>query len=161
MYEIGEFVVHPGQGVCRVVSIAQEPSPAYKLLPISGRNPMMIVYPMSCEGQLRPVLSAAEAEHLIEMYPTMEVDGYTDRSAILEEKHFKQVMKHGTCADIMRIAKTFKERIADVEAMNKKPPVVYERILKEARSRSLEELMCALDETDDEVEARFTAVLRA
>ena len=42
-----------------------------------------------------------------------------------------------------------------MRACNKKPPVVYERILKQARERSLAELAVALDVTPDDVSVMF------
>lgn len=159
MYEIGDFIVHPGQGVCQVEGVEENPTPVYHLMPVRGRNPILIKYPVASEANLRPVVSAEEAESLIEGFPTLEPDEFTDRSAVLEEKHFKAVIRHGSCLDIMRIAKTFTQRIAAVEAAHRKAPVIYERILKEARERSMEELTCALDESEDEVSARFQAVL--
>lgn len=158
MFNIGEFIVHPGQGVCRVEAIEEGDMPAYKLMPVNGRNPMMIVYPIASEGNLRPVLSAEEANHLIDGYPSMDLDQFHDRSAVLEEKHFKQVIRHGSCEDVIRIAKTFQERIKAVEANHKKPPVIYERIFKEAKERSMEELSVALDQSEEELTARFETV---
>ena len=49
-------------------------------------------------------------------------------------------MRQGTCLDSVRIAKTFRVRIDELASRNKKPPVAYERILKEARERSSVEL---------------------
>ena len=55
----------------------------------------------------------------------------------------------------MAVVKTFRERIAEVRARNKKPPVAYERILKQARDRSLAELSVALDMSPEDVVALF------
>ena len=54
--------------------------------------------------------------------------------------------------------KTFRTRIAEVKARNKKPPVAYERILKQASERSLSELAVALDSTPDDVRVLFEDV---
>lgn len=159
MYQIGDYIVHPGQGVCCVEAVEGGDSPVYHLMPTHGRNPMLIKYPVASEANLRPVLSADEAASLIESYPDMELDPFTDRSAVLEEKHFKKVIRHGSCSDVVRIAKTFRSRIDSVEANHKKAPVIYERIYKEACERSLEELSCALDITEDEISARFQGAL--
>lgn len=155
MFTVGEYIVHPGQGVCKVEGVEDNPTAVYKLMPISGRNPMLISFPVANESRLRPILSADEAESLIEHYPSMTVDDFTDRSNALEEEHFKAQIKRGTCRDSMRIVKTFRQRIDHVKASNKKPPVVYERILKEARERSLSELAVALDSTPEDVAERF------
>lgn len=155
MYHVGEYIVHPGQGVCKVDEIVQEPQETYLLLPVGVRHPMRISFPVSSEARLRPVLSRGEAEALIGEYPHMDVDTFTERSAALEEEHFKKKIRTGTCRDSVCVVKTFRRRIAEVRARNKKPPVVYERILKQARERSLAELAVALEITADDVRAIF------
>lgn len=155
MYQIGEYIVHPGQGVCKVDEIVSEPQETYMLLPVSSRNPLRISFPVASEDRLRPVLSAAEAQQLIDEYPEMVPDSYTERSMALEEEHFKNTIRRGTCRDSVRVVKTFRQRIADVKARNKKPPVAYERILKQASERSLAELAVALQMTPDDVRVLF------
>ncbi len=155
MYSVGEYVVHPGQGVCKVEDIVQSPQEVYQLLPIGQRNPMRISLPVTMEDKLRPVLSHDEALEIIEQYPTMSVDGFVGRSNALEEEHFKEEIRYGTCRDSVRIVKTFRQRIAQTRARNKKPPVVYERILKQASQRSLDELAVALEMSTDDVRMLF------
>lgn len=155
MYQAGEYIVHPGQGVCIVDEIVAEPQETYMLLPVGTRNPMRISFPVASESRLRPVLSRGEAEALIGEYPQMDVDDYTERNMSLEEEHFKNQIRTGTCRDSVRVVKTFRKRIADVRSRNKKPPVVYERILKQASERSLAELAVALESTPDDVRALF------
>ena len=155
MYQVGEYIVHPGQGVCKVDEIVDQPQETYMLLPVGARHPMRISFPVASEGRLRPVLTKAEAEELIGEYPQMDVDGFTERSAALEEEHFKNQIRRGTCRDSVRVVKTFRKRIAEVRARNKKPPVAYERILKQASERSQAELAIALDVTPDDVRLLF------
>ena len=155
MYQVGEYIVHPGQGVCKVDEIVDQPQETYMLLPVGARHPMRISFPVASENRLRPVLTKAEAEELIGDYPQMDVDGFTERSAALEEEHFKNQIRRGTCRDSVRVVKTFRKRIAEVRARNKKPPVAYERILKQASERSLAELAIALDVTPDDVRLLF------
>ena len=159
MYSVGEYIVHPGQGVCRVEGLVQEPREVYQLLPIGQRHPMRITYPVALEENLRPVLSHDEAVAIIEQYPTMSVDTFVAKSNALEEEHFKQEIRHGSCEDSVRIVKTFRRRIAETRARNKKPPVVYARILKQASQRSLEELSVALEMTTDDVRMLFESKL--
>lgn len=155
MYQVGEYIVHPGQGVCKVGEIVSEPQETYLLEPVGSRHQMRISFPVASEGRLRPVLSEAEAKELIDEYPQLDPDDFTERSAALEEEHFKNQIRRGTCRDSVRVVKTFRKRIAEVRARNKKPPVVYERILKQASERSLSELAIALGVTPDDVRALF------
>ena len=158
MYEIGEYIVHPGQGVCLVEDVVDNPSATYQLLPVGQRHPMRISFPVASESRLRPVLSHEEAEDIIAQYPTMQVDEFTNKSNALEEEHFRDEIRLGSCRDSVRVVKTFRTRIAEVKARNKKPPVAYERILKQASERSLSELAVALDSTPDDVRVLFEDV---
>ena len=158
MYEIGEYIVHPGQGVCLVEDVVDNPSATYQLLPVGQRHPMRISFPVASESRLRPVLSHEEAEDIIAQYPTMQVDEFTNKSNALEEEHFRDEIRLGSCLDSVRVVKTFRTRIAEVKARNKKPPVAYERILKQASERSLSELAVALDSTPDDVRVLFEDV---
>ena len=155
MYQVGEYIVHPGQGVCRVDEIVSEPAETYMLLPVGARHPIRISYPVASEGRLRPVLSKSEAEALIGEYSHMGTDDFTERSVALEEQHFKDKIRRGTCRDSVCVVKTFRKRIAEVRSRNKKPPVAYERILKQASERSLAELAVALNVTVDDVRVLF------
>ena len=155
MYAIGEYLVHPGQGVCRVEDVTEGPRAVYQLLPVGKRHPVHISFPVANEARLRPVLSRSEAEDIIERYPAIEVEQFQARNNALEEEHYRNEMRQGSCLDSVRIAKTFRVRIADLSARNKKPPVAYERILKEARERSCAELAVALDITPDDVAVLF------
>ena len=153
MYAVGEYVVHPGQGVCRVEEITAEPAASYQLLPITQRHSMRISFPVSSEDRLRPVLTPDEAARIIDSYPDIAVDDFSAKSSSLEEEHFRAEIRQGTCLDSVRIVKTLRSRIADVRAHNKKPPVAYERVLKHASERSLSELAVALGTSVEDVKA--------
>ena len=155
MYAIGEYLVHPGQGVCRVEDVTQGAQAVYQLLPVGKRHPVHISFPVANEGRLRPILSRDEAQRLIDEYPTIQVEEYRARNNSLEEEHYKNEMRQGSCRDSVRIVKTFRARMADLSSRNKKPPVAYERILKEARERSLSELAVALGCTPEDVAVLF------
>ena len=88
---------------------------------------------------------------------SMEPESFQARNNSLEEEHYRNEMRQGSCLDSVRIAKTFQLRIEELSSRNKKPPVAYERILKQARERSLLELAVALDSTPEDVELLFRA----
>ena len=136
MFEIGQHVIHPGQGVCTVTGFTEDVA-----------HPMIL---------LRAKSGHAET-HL--MYPL--VDSFTERNSALEETHFKQQLKLGA-PETVRVAKTMRHRIAEAEAHGKKPSSYYSRMLKEARRRTLEELSVALGADEDAVEERFKeAIIQA
>lgn len=157
MFAKGEYVVHPGQGVCQVADVVEKPDGVYKLAPVGQRRPIIISFPIASEDRLRPVLTESEAKDLIDEYLSIELDEHTERSGALEEEYFRGQIRQGSCRDSVKIAKTFRARIAQAVEECRKPPVAYDRILKEATSRSLSELAIALDLAPDEVAELFAA----
>ena len=141
MYKVGQYVVHPGQGVCKVEAIEDDPQATYMLMPVGGRHPMRISFPVASEGRLRPVIGRKQAEQIIGEYTELP----------LEEERFKTELRRGSCRDAVRIAKTLRTRIEQVRASNKRPPVAYERIFKQASERSLQELAVAMGVSEDDV----------
>ena len=154
MFNIGEHVIHPGQGVCTVTGFEDSPAPMLVLEASCGRGRTRLLYPVAQSDRLHPAISREDALALIEHYDELECDTFTERNASLEEAHFKGMLKHGA-PDTVRVAKTMRARIAEAEARDKKPSSYYARVLKEARRRSLAELACALETLEDEVERMF------
>jgi RNA polymerase-interacting CarD/CdnL/TRCF family regulator len=156
MFQIGEHVVHPGQGVCTVVGFKDAPSPMIELEAHSGHAKTKLLYPVAQADRLHLCIGKDQAEELLSDYDAIECDSFTERNSSLEETYFKQLIKEGAPATI-RVAKTMRARISDAEARGKKPSSYYTRILKEAHRRSVEELAVALDVSEDDVEERMQA----
>lgn len=158
MFNIGEHVIHPGQGVCTVMGFKKDtPTPMILLEAKQGHSKTILMYPESQAGRLHPTISHDEAEALLAGYDELACDDFTERNSSLEETHFKQELKKGAPATV-RVAKTMMARIRDAESHDKKPASYYSRVLKEARSRSIEEFAVALGVSTDEAEERFVAV---
>ena len=134
MFEIGEHVIHPGQGVCTVTGFDDNgPAPMIVLESKQGHAKTRMLYPVAQSDRLHPTVTREEAQRT------------------LEESHFKQLLKQGAPAT-GRVAKTMRHRIAEAERRDKKPSSYYMRVLKEAHRRSVEELAVALEVTEDEIE---------
>ncbi len=161
MFEIGQHVIHPGQGVCTVMGIRNDtPSPMLVLHTKSGRAETHMLYPVAQEDRLHQIISRNEAQDLLDHYGDIELDSFTERNSSLEETHFKQQLKLGA-PETLRVAKTMRHRIAEAEERGKKPSSYYNRVLKEAHRRSLEELAVALGLTEETCEKRFDEALHA
>ena len=158
MFNIGEHVIHPGQGVCTVMGFKKDtPQPMILLEARQGHAKTILMYPESQVERLHPTISRDTAEELLNGWADLECDDFTERNSSLEETHFKQELKKGAPATV-RVAKTMIARIHDAESRDKKPASYYSRVLKEARRRSIEELAVALDVSLEEAEERFSAV---
>lgn len=160
MFDIGEHIIHPGQGVCTVVGYEEGPSPMIVLEAKSGHAKTRLMYPVSQLSRLHRCIPKEEAEELIADYDALECDPFTERNSSLEESYFKQQLKLGA-PETLRVAKTMRRRIREAEARSKKPSSYYMRILKEAKRRSVEEFAVALDVSEEDADARLSAAAAA
>ena len=161
MFEIGQHVIHPGQGVCTVVGFRDDtPQPMVLLEAKQGHAQTILMYPVAQADRLHAAISREDAENLLANYADLECDTFTERNSSLEESHFKQQLKLGA-PETVRIAKTMIKRIQDAEAADKKPSSYYMRVLKEAKRRSIEEFAVALGVSEDDAEHRLAAAQAA
>lgn len=152
MFEIGEHVIHPGQGVCTVTGYDdQGAAPMIVLECKQGHAKTRMLYPVALTDRLHPTVSREEAQAIIDNYDAIECDPFTERNSSLEESHFKELLKQGAPATVC-VAKTMRHRIHEAERRSKKPSSYYARVLKEAHRRSVEELAVALDCTEEHIE---------
>lgn len=155
MFEIGEHVIHPGQGVCTVTGYDNAgTAPMIVLECRQGHAKTRMHYPVSQLDRLHATVSREEAQHIIDNYDALECDPFTERNSSLEETHFKQLLKQGA-PETVRVAKTMRHRIQEAVRHDKKPSSYYARVLKEAHRRSIEELAVALDISEEEMESIF------
>ncbi len=161
MFEIGEHVIHPGQGVCTVTGYDDAgAAPMIVLECRQGHAKTRMLYPVSQLDRLHATVSREQAQDIIDNYDAMECDPFTERNSSLEESHFKQLIKQGA-PETVRVAKTMRHRIQEAELHDKKPSSYYARVLKEAHRRSVEELAVALDVTEEELEELIAKNLEA
>lgn len=161
MFEVGEHVIHPGQGVCTVMGIDESsPTPMIILECKQGHAKTRMLYPLSQSARLHPAIDRELAERLLSDYDALECDSFTERNSSLEEQHFKQLIKQGA-PETMRVAKTMRRRIRSAEARGKKPSSYYTRVLKEAHKRIVEELAVSIGCTEEEIEARISELSSA
>ena len=160
MFKVGEHIIHPGLGVCTVVGYEDGSKPMIVLQAKSGHALTRMLYPRSQEARLHAIVSADEAEALIEGYPQMECDPFRERNSSLEEAYFKKRLKLGA-PETVRVAKTMRTRIEAARKRAKKPSSYYARILKEAHRRGVEELAAAIDVDEQTIEDRIEAAISA
>lgn len=157
-YAAGEYVVHPGQGVCLISGIvertvttgAAEGAPGhaesallYQMSPVADER-VSISYPVSKEDALRPVMSEREARELVEEGPSLPSDPFDAPQSWTVRDHFTDVLRRGGCREALAVAKAMHERMHAAEAQGRRPKACYVRLFNDARERMRDELACAL-----------------
>jgi CarD family transcriptional regulator len=164
-YAAGDYVVHPGQGICAVADVVEregadgETVTEYELRPVI-QNRLHIWFPVANEDQLRLPIGREEALELIRELPEMEDDPFDSEAVWRLEEHFSNGLRRGSCREALRCALTIRHRVERVHTSGRGPRLCYERLNRTAGRRVLAELGVALGVSDEEVVALATATWR-
>lgn len=156
MYKIGDYVVKPSSGVCRVDNIMHLDMSGvdrnrlyYLLVPVNDENGK-IYYPVdSSAQQIRKVMTSQEAYELIERIPDIqEISISNDK---LREQKYREVVKGIEPESLLSIIKTTYLRKKNRLEKGKKNTVADENYLNLAEKMLFSELCLVLGKEKDEV----------
>lgn len=156
MYKIGEYIVKPSSGVCRVDNIMHLDMSGidrnrlyYLLVPVNDENGK-IYYPVDSEAQqMRKVMTSQEAYELIERIPDIpEISISNDK---MREQKYKEVSKSIEPESLLSIIKTTYLRKMGRLEKGKKNTVADENYLNLAEKMLFSELCLVLGKNKDEV----------
>lgn len=156
MYKIGDYVVKPSSGVCRVDNIMHLDMSGvdrnrlyYLLVPVNDENGK-IYYPVdSSAQQIRKVMTSQEAYELIERIPDIqEISISNDK---LREQKYREVVKSIEPEALLSIIKTTYLRKKNRLEKGKKNTVADENYLNLAEKMLFSELCLVLGKEKDEV----------
>lgn len=155
MYQPGDMVIYGSTGVCRVKEVTAqkfqkgEDKLYYALEPLYQDG--VIYTPVDTKVFMRPVITEAEAETLIDQIPTMEASAYHNSVLRELEEHYAGYLKSHECGDLIELAMSIYTKKQDLEARHRKFGAVDERFMKRAEDLLYGELAVALQIEKDQV----------
>ncbi len=164
MYSIGDYVVYGTRGVCQVTDIGPVGIESmdltrdyYNLQPVYSTSNNIFCPVDNTKVIIRPILSEAEANALIDSIPELEsIEVIIDKQ---REATYKECFATCDCKELIRIIKTIYYR--RIERMNegKKITALDERYFKLAEDNLYGELALSLGATRQEISSRISAQL--
>lgn len=156
MYEIGDFVVKAGNGICRVeeitkldISLATKDKKYYMLVPIEEAKTKLYI-PVDKENNgIRRVMTKEEAEDLVGEIPQIEEAWIADDKQ--RETRYKEIIHRGEPRELVSVIKSMYTRKQKRSAMGKKSTSVDERFFKLAESNLYAEFAFALGERKEDM----------
>lgn len=152
MYQVGELVVYGAEGVCRVAAIgplemrgAQKGTDYYTLTPLYGAGKIFI--PVDTNVSIRPVMTRAEAEALIDRIPEIPEEVYENNNPRLLNEHYQALLKSYDCVDLVRLIRAIYAKGQRGRRLGQ----VDERTFKKAEEMLHGELAAALGIPPDQV----------
>ena len=151
MYQTGELVVYGTTGVCRVEQVTQPEGPGknsgkqyYLLKPLQQDG---IIYTPVEEGKvpIRPIMSAAEAEALIDLIPSIQAEAVYAPTLQALSQHYQAVLRTSDCEAVLRLTMSIYRKQQAALEKNRRLGMVDERYMKQAERLVHGELAAALD----------------
>lgn len=167
MFCEGEYVVYGDLGVCRVEGVTQRRfegldaahlyyvlAPVYQggVLYIPADNPRIF---------LRAVISAEEANRLIDAIPSIEGQAFHSRSAQELSAHYEQALRTHDCADLIRLTISIRTKKRALARQKKKVGRVDEHFMKKAEDSLNGEFAIALGIPREDVPAYISRRIAA
>ncbi len=156
MYEVGEFVVHEGSGVCRIEEISElalagrgSEQTYYVMKPYYERG-SRVMTPVEGTVRMRPVMTKGEVEELIaEMPGVTEIREDNDKQRI---QKYKEALAAFEPLELVRIIKTVYSGKQRRIRAGKKILMGDERYTQIAQKRLYEEIAFAMEMDVKDVE---------
>ena len=156
MFEIGNYVVNPSNGICRIADIVQldfqEDSNArqyYLLVPTQNEEAKVYISMNGAEKRIREVMSSNEAWETIEsMTDIRPVQIENDR---MREQYYKDAINSCEMCKLIGAAKTMYGRRMKRDQEGKKLTAVDERYSKLVENAIYSELAFALGKSQSEM----------
>lgn len=163
MYQIGDLIIYGSTGVCRVDSFTTPretralsgcpPTQQYYVLKPVYQTETIYTPVENTRVFMRPIISAEEAERLIDLIPSMEAEAYHADSLQELKVHYEAAANTHNCEDLIEMTMSIYAKKQFIEAQNRKFGQVDERYMKQAEEMLYGEFALALDIPKDEVAA--------
>lgn len=158
MFQAGELIVYGATGVCRVEGFAGLDQPGadrnrryYLLKPLWQDG--VIYAPVDSEKvPMRPVISRAEAEALIDRMPGIQAAACRGGTAQALAQQYQSAVRDGGHQALIEMMKAIHRKRGLAESKNRRLGMVDERYMKQAERLLYGELAAALGIAYDEVE---------
>ncbi len=150
MFEIGEYIMCGGHGVCRVNEITSNPfdkndktSKFYILQPAFEKGSTVYLPVDSDKVFMRKLMSKEEAKDLVSRIPSIETVWIKEEKS--REQMYKDAIRTYDCTNLVQIIKTLYVRKENRVKQGKKVLSSDERYLKKAEDLLYSEMAIVLD----------------
>lgn len=161
MFEVGEYIMCGGHGVCRVTDVTGNPIDKldkkrkyYILQPVFEKSSTIYTPVDNEKVVMRRIMDEKEAKELVEQIPTIETVWIKEEKS--REQMYKEAIRTYDCHSLVQIIKTLYLRKMDRVSHGKKVLSSDEYYLKKAEELLYSEMSIALSIPKDSVEEYIT-----
>lgn len=148
MYRINDHIVYGKTGICKITDITVpkhvcNTDRLYYVLEPLNEN-CLIYTPVDTKMFMRPVISAEEAERLIDRIPNMQAEAYYNNRLQELMQHYESFINTFDCADLLELAISIHLKKQTVIQQNQKLGQTDEKYRKQVEERIASEFSVAL-----------------
>jgi len=166
MYKINDLIVYAKTGVCKITAITRPQESSfdrdqlyYVLQPLY--QDYKIYTPVNSNVFMRPIISAEEADRLIEMIPTIQAEAYYNKRIQGLVQHYEAVINEHNCEDLIELVMSIYAKRQIFQQQKRKLGQIDARFMKRAEELLFGELAMALGMPIDEVHEYIAARVEA
>lgn len=166
MYQVGDKIIYGGNGVCVIDEIKmielphEEGEKAYYVIKPMYQD-CKISVPVDSKVFMRPVISADEANALLDSIPNMEAEPYYNTALRQLQEYYEQKLSTHSCVDLMELNISLHRKKKKSEEQKKKFGAIDERYMKRTEELLFGELSAALEIPKTEVKEYISNRLSA
>lgn len=156
MYQVGEKIIYGGNGVCVIDEIklietphTQETQQYYVIRPMF--QDCKISVPVDTNVFMRPVISQAEAEALVDSIPGIDVEPYYNPALRQLQEYYDTKLNTHRCEDLVELTMSLHRKKLKTQEQKRKFGAIDERYMKRAEDLLFGELSAALEIPKDDV----------
>ncbi len=157
MYKINDLIVYGKTGVCKITDITVPENISldrnqlyYVLQPLY--QDYLIYTPVNTKVFMRPIISAEDAERLIEMIPTTQAEAYYNGHIQALSQHYAAIIEAYNCEDLIELTMSIYAKEQVFKQQKRKLGQIDQRYMKQAEELLFGEIAVALDMPIDEVQ---------
>ncbi len=163
MYKVGDMVFYESTGVCRVANVALSRFSGvdanqmyYFLKPLYQES--VIYTPVGNEKVfIRPIISADQAEQLIDAIPSILPEAYHSRLQSQLVEHYESSLKTHDPGELIKLTMSIYAKKHSAEQQNRKFGAIDEKYMKCAEELLFGEMAAALNIPKNEVQEYIAA----
>ena len=156
MYQPGDMIIYGSTGVCEVKEITtpdfekDKSKQYYALAPVYQDG--MIFVPVDTKVFMRPILTKAQAEELIEQIPQIQGETFEGKDVRALSEQYKGCLDTHQCEDLVKLIKTVYQKEKLLVESGKKLAKTEQEFGKLAKELLHREFSMALELPFEEVE---------
>jgi len=139
VYKVNDIIIYGKMGACKVTDITVPKHlnvPGHRLYYVlKPFNENCVIYaPVNTPVFMRPVISAEEADRLIDKIPSLPHEAYDEESTQDLVKHYEAALDSHDCEDLIKLTMAIHARKVEAEGKGRKLGQIDQRFMKQAES---------------------------